>query len=82
MKMSDGSRLTKEEIEAVSEAMWDCGIEEDDRPLWKELDPRLDADLMTEFRQQTIAGIASFLAIRATPATASKRAVAERGEEG
>lgn len=63
--MTATANLTPDEIEAIAAAMWDCGIKEDDRPPWRELDPHLDGGLMQEFREQAVAGIERFLEIRA-----------------
>lgn len=57
-----------EEIEAVAEAMWNCGIDEDGRPAWDELEDHMDDGLMREFRTQAYAGLCAFIAMRSNDA--------------
>lgn len=58
------TKPTRKEIVAVAKAMWDCGVGNDERPAWDDLDDRFDAGLKTEFIDLAHAGLLVFLKMR------------------
>jgi len=57
-------KLTHKEIEVVAEAMWDSDYMEDDRPRWKDLDVKMDEELIREFMLMAEHGINKYLTLK------------------